>query len=169
MVFKKMTIQELMMNPFTKIGKEWMLITAGNEITGINTMTASWGGVGVLWSKNVVTAYIRPQRYTKKFVDENDYFTLSFYDQKDQKALAYLGRVSGKDEDKVAHVGFHPIIEKNYGYFEEATMVLVCKKLYHAPILESGFVDKELIEKNYLNKDYHEMYVGEIVEVLVRK
>ena len=169
MAFKKIAVEDLMMNPFTKMGKEWMLITAGNETTGINTMTASWGGVGVLWNKNVATAYIRPQRYTKKFVDENDYFTLSFYDLKDQKALAYLGRVSGKDEDKIAHVGFHSIINNNYGYFDEATMVLVCKKLYHAPILASGFVEKDLDQKNYPNKDYHEMYIGEIVEVFVKE
>ena len=65
MAFKKIAVEDLMMNPFTKMGKEWMLITAGNETTGINTMTASWGGVGVLWNKNVATAYIRPQRYTK--------------------------------------------------------------------------------------------------------
>ncbi len=78
MSFQEVSIEELQMNPFTKIGKEWMLITAGNEEKH-NTMTASWGGVGVLWGKNVVTAYIRPQRYTKEFVDAQDVFTLSFF------------------------------------------------------------------------------------------
>ena len=78
MAFKEVDIKSLNFNPFTKIGSEWMLITAGDE-SGCNTMTASWGGLGVLWGKNVATCYIRPQRYTKKFVDANDTFTLSLY------------------------------------------------------------------------------------------
>ena len=68
MGFKEVKAEELTMNPFTKIGKEWLLITAGNE-EKCNTMTASWGAMGVMWGKNAVTVYIRPQRYTKEFVD----------------------------------------------------------------------------------------------------
>ena len=71
MAFVEIAINELQINPFTKIGKEWTLITAG-DIQKHNTMTASWGGVGVLWNKNVATVYIRPQRYTKEFVDGNE-------------------------------------------------------------------------------------------------
>lgn len=77
MSFKEVKMEELNFNPFTKIGTEWMLITAGDE-KKFNTMTASWGGVGIMWNKNVVTTYIRPQRYTKEFVDTNEYFTVSF-------------------------------------------------------------------------------------------
>lgn len=76
MAFKEAAIESLQFNPFTKIGKEWMLITAGDEKKH-NTMTASWGGVGIMWGKQVVTAYIRPQRYTKEFVDAEGLFTLS--------------------------------------------------------------------------------------------
>ena len=67
MSFREVKAEELTMNPFTKIGKEWLLITAGNE-EKCNTMTASWGAMGVMWGKNAVTVYIRPQRYTKEFV-----------------------------------------------------------------------------------------------------
>ena len=77
MAFQEVKIEDLSFNPFTKIGKEWLLITAGDEKKH-NTMTASWGGVGVLWGKNVVTTYIRPQRYTKEFVDAQDVFTITF-------------------------------------------------------------------------------------------
>ena len=75
MALKEVKIEDLTFNPFTKIGKEWMLITAGNEEKH-NTMTASWGGVGIMWGMNVATAYIRPQRYTKEFVDAEDMYTL---------------------------------------------------------------------------------------------
>ena len=78
MAFQEVKIEDLSFNPFTKIGKEWLLITAGNE-ESYNTMTASWGGVGVMWGKNVVSVYIRPQRYTKEFVDHNDLFTIAFF------------------------------------------------------------------------------------------
>ena len=48
MSFKEINLTDLQFNPFTKIGSQWMLITAGNK-DGFNTMTASWGGMGVLW------------------------------------------------------------------------------------------------------------------------
>ena len=95
MAFKEIKIEELSFNPFTKIAKEWMLITAGDEEKS-NTMTASWGGLGIMWGKNVATAYIRPQRYTKEFVDNSDTFTLSFLSEEYRKALSVCGTISGK-------------------------------------------------------------------------
>ena len=85
MAFKEISIESLNFNPFEKISKEWMLITAGDEEKS-NTMTASWGGVGIMWRKNVVTAYIRPQRYTKEFVDSNEMFTISFLPEEYRKS-----------------------------------------------------------------------------------
>lgn len=167
-MFKQININELKVNPFNLIGKEWLLISAtdGNKC---NTMTASWGGLGVIWNKNVATVYIRPQRYTKHFVDSSEIFTLSFFDESYKKALTYLGRVSGKDEDKIKNVDFHVINKDQSVYFEEAKMVLVCKKLYHAPIVSEGFEHEETVSKNYPDRDFHEMYIGEIVEVLVKE
>lgn len=89
MAFREIKIEELQFNPFTKIGKEWLLITAGDEKKH-NTMTASWGGVGVLWGKNVVTTYIRPQRYTKEFVDAQDVFTITFLGKTAEKRLHFV-------------------------------------------------------------------------------
>ena len=62
--------------------------------------------MGFMWGKPSVTVYIRPQRYTKEFVDTRDTFTLSFYPAEKKDALSYLGKVSGRDEDKVKKVGF---------------------------------------------------------------
>lgn len=78
MAFRSVPYDSLSLNPFTKIGKEWALLTAGDE-NGFNTMTVSWGAMGFMWGKPSVTVYIRPQRYTKEFVDTRDTFTLSFY------------------------------------------------------------------------------------------
>ncbi len=168
MGFKEIAIESLEFNPFSKIGKEWMLITAGDE-TKSNTMTASWGGLGIMWSKNVATAYIRPQRYTKEFVDAHDTFTLSFFSEEYRNALTVCGRVSGKDvEDKWAEAGLHPYYIEGTTAVEEADMVLVCRKLYAQDMLPECFIDEECDTKNYPTKDYHTMYIAEITKVLVK-
>ena len=128
MSFREGKIEELQFNPFTKIGKEWLLITAGDEKKH-NTMTASWGGVGVLWGKNVVTTYIRPQRYTKEFVDAQDVFTITFFGENCREALALCGKVSGRDGDKIKEAGLTPYFVDGTTAFEEAEMIFVCRKL----------------------------------------
>ena len=168
MAFKEVDIKSLTFNPFTKIGSEWMLITAGDQ-SGYNTMTASWGGLGVLWGKNVATCYIRPQRYTKEFVDARDTFTLSFYPAEKKDALSYLGKVSGRDEDKIKKVGFTPAFTNGNAYFEEAELVLVCRKMSRTPLRPEQFLDETVDGRWYPNKDYHEMYIAEVIDVLVKE
>lgn len=167
MSFKEVSVSELEMNPFTKIGKEWLLITAGNE-TGYNTMTASWGGVGVFWGKNVVTTYIRPQRYTKEFVDAADTFTIAFFKEDYRKALNICGSKSGRDGDKIKEAGLTPYFVDDTTAFEEADMIFVLKKLFHADMSPDQFDQKENDEKWYPQKDYHTMYISEILKVLVK-
>ena len=104
MALQEIPISDLSINPFELIGTEWGLVTAG-DATGFNTMTVSWGGMGVIWGKNVVTIYVRPQRYTKRFIDAAGRFTLSFYAPEHKRALGVLGTKSGRDGDKVARWG----------------------------------------------------------------
>ena len=168
MAFKEVKAEELQFNPFTKIGKEWMLITAGTE-EKYNTMTASWGGVGVIWGKDVVTAYIRPQRYTKEFVDANDTFTISFFPEGYKKALSLCGSVSGRDRAKISEAGLTACFVDGAPAFEEASLVFVCKKMYHGDLFPENFDAPENDEKWYPEKDYHTMYIGEILKVLVKE
>lgn len=166
-MFTKSSVSAIDGNVFEMIGSKWMLITASDK-NGINTMTASWGGLGVLWGKNVATCYIRPSRYTKGFVDNSDFFTLSFYGEEYRDKLALCGSKSGRDIDKVAETGFTPAYtDSGAAYFEQAELVLVCRKLYTDTMKPKRFLAPEL-EENYSGKDYHEMYIGEITEVLVR-
>lgn len=167
MAFLKIDIQDLQMNPFTSIGKEWMLITAGDN-QKVNTMTASWGGVGVLWGQNVVTAYIRPQRYTKEFVDEQDCFSLSFFSGQYQKELSVLGTVSGRDQDKINQVHFHTTYLDNVPTFEEASYVFIVEKIYEDTIKPEQFINHSLDERWYPNKDYHTIYIAKIKAVYVK-
>ena len=163
-MFLKIDPKQLHFNVFSAIGDQWMLITAGT-VEHCNTMTASWGGLGILWSKPMAIAYIRPQRYTKQFVDESEYFTLSFFSEGYRKQLVLCGTKSGRDMDKVKECGFTVAgAECGAPYFEEAELVLVCKKQMVMPMDPDAMPD-EVKEKHY-NGDYHDIYWGEIVEVL---
>lgn len=165
---REVDVKELKLNPFSLIASEWMLLTAGSKERGYNTMTCSWGHLGSIWGHGgglpTAICYVRPQRYTKEFVDREDLFTLTFFPGY-RKELAYLGSHSGRDEDKVAKAGLTPVFGEGYTYFQEAKLVLVCRKLYRAPLTEEGFYHMETVEENYPRRDFHDMYIGEIVKV----
>ena len=166
-MFVKKDVHELQLNVFTEIGKNWMLISAKNPEGKVNTMTASWGAMGVLWGKETVTAYIRQSRYTKEFVDAQEYFTISLFDGC-KKELGVLGSVSGRDKDKIAEVGFTVEEVEGQPAFAQSKCVLICKKMYQADIpLES--MSKEVRDKWYGDGDYHTMYIGEIVGCYVNE
>lgn len=166
MSFKEINAKELNFNPFSLIGDKWMLITCGDK-EKYNTMTASWGSIGVMWNKNVVFSFIRPQRYTFEFVEKNDYFSISFYPDEYKSALSLCGKVSGRDVDKAKEANLTPVFDEKTPYFEEANIVLICKKLYNQNLEPSCFLDKKL-ESFYPQKDYHKMFIGEIEKVLVK-
>ena len=126
MSFQEINVREFSMKPFKMIGDQWMLVTAGDQIK-YNTMTASWGGIGVMWGKNVAVTVIRPQRYTKEFVESHDCFTLSFYPEEYKKALSLCGSKSGREIDKAEETGLIPVFDQSALYFEQASLVLVCK------------------------------------------
>ncbi len=165
--FQPCPIDILEINPFKKIGTEWMLITAG-DAGKANTMTASWGGVGVMWGKNVVYIFVRDTRYTKEFIDKQDTFSLTFFDKSYKSALKYLGAVSGRDEDKLAGARMHLDYCKDTPYIDEGNLVLVCRKMSATRITKDQFIDPEIEQKWYADGNMHTMYVGEIIEVLAR-
>lgn len=130
MAFTKMDIKDFHENVFTRMGSEWFLLTAG-ELEHCNTMTAAWGGVGVLWGKNVATAYVRKSRYTYDFMEQGDYFTMSFFGSSHRDALSFCGSKSGRDVDKIRETGLTKTLLDGGVAFEEAELVIVCKKLFH--------------------------------------
>ncbi|MCQ2490175.1 MAG: flavin reductase [Ruminococcus sp.] len=169
MSFRKIDLSELQFNPFAKIGKEWMLLTGGKP-DSFNTMTASWGQLGVLWNRNVLTCYIRPNRYTYGFIEDGDTFTASFYGEQYRSALSFCGSHSGRDCDKVSEAGLTPAEFDGNVAFEEADMVLVCRKLYSYDLTESGFLTDDGIPAQFFGSDpYHRAYISEIVGVYVKE
>lgn len=165
--FKELKLEEFKTNPFDLIGNQWMLVTAAQG-EKVNTMTASWGGLGIMWGKNIVHIVLRPQRYTKEFVDGSERFSLSFYDKEYRPQLGYLGKVSGRDEDKVTKSGLTTVFEGDTPYFKEAEMVIICKKLCSQIIAPESFIDEEIDGKWYPNKDYHSLYFAEVEKILVK-
>ena len=167
-MFQSVNVKELQDNPFSLIGDKWMLITAG-DAEKCNTMTASWGGVGVMWGAPAATCYIRPQRYTKEFIDNGEYFTLCFLGEEYRKVLQVCGSKSGRDMDKVKECGLTvKTAECGAPYFEESDLVLVCRKRY-CQEMDANQMPEDIKEKWYPNKDYHVMYISEIVEALQKK
>ena len=164
-MLKEIDISSLSLKPFEKIGKEWMLITAGNEEKH-NTMTASWGGLGVLFGKNVSFIFVRPQRYTKEFVDSNDGYSLCFFDESYRKALNLCGTASGRDIDKDKECGFTVDFIEGVPYYKEAKLVIICKKVYQQTMEEKCFLNEKVLNNIYPEKDFHDIYVGEIVKIL---
>lgn len=151
------------------IGRRWMLVTAG-DAGKCNTMTASWGSAGVLWNKPVAFVFVRPQRYTKEFIDSHDRLTLSFLPEEFRKALGYCGSRSGRDEDKIGNAGLSVwTTPAGTPAIAEAELVLECRKMYSDMIKAGGFLEKELIAEYYPDADFHEMYVCEIEKVYLKK
>ena len=165
-MFQEINIRELNQNAVSLIADRWMLVAAGNE-ESYNMMTASWGALGEMWGKDIATVVIRPTRYTYEFMEKEDYFTISvFSDELKQKIHSICGSKSGRDIDKTKETGLTPAFDQGV-YFEQAEIVLVCKKIYVSDVKPENFIDKSLDEKWY-NKDYHRMYVGEISKVLIK-
>ncbi len=166
--FKEIKPEELNKSAFKLIGKDWMLVTSENG-GKVNTMTASWGGFGVMFAKNVAYIVIRPQRYTKEFVDNSDTFSLTFFDETFRKQLTYLGTVSGKDEDKISKANLTIQHENDTPYFEEGNIAIICKKIYVQDFKPECFTVDELEKKLYPNKDYHTLYIAEIEKILIKE
>lgn len=163
--FKEINIKNFSPNPF-EIKDKWMLISAAKADGTVNTMTASWGSFGIMWNKEVVFVVIRPQRFTREFVESSESLSLTFFDDSYKKALAYLGKASGRDEDKITKARLSVAMDNGVPYFEEAERVIFAKKLFVQRIEEAAFLDEKIIDRWYPEKDFHYLYIAEITKVL---
>ena len=163
MAFKEILPSELKSSVFEDIGDRWMLISASKPDGSVNTMTASWGALGVLWNKNVFICFVRPQRYTHEFTEASDRMTISFFGEEQRDALILCGRTSGRDTDKIKNANLTPIIKDGYVSFEEAERVIYGKKIYAGKLNPSAFLLDE-INKHY-DGDYHTVYICEIEKI----
>ncbi|MDL2309169.1 flavin reductase [Bacteroidales bacterium OttesenSCG-928-B11] len=173
--FRAINPAEIPGNPIELIGDQWMLISAGNQEM-YNTMTASWGTLGELWSRPVATCYVRPSRHTFGFMEENEYYTLCFFDEEYREVLNYCGTTSGRDhqdKNKAEVAGLTPqFTENGTVYFKEAYLVIECKKLYADLFKKEYFTTNDILTKESSlypeEQDVHKFYIGEIVNCWMR-
>ena len=168
--FKKINVTE----NFTENGFQWFrdaqLLAAGNREKS-NAMTIGWGGIGTLWGRTALTVYVAETRYTKEFMDREQYFTVMSFDVAQSRVLTYMGRNSGRDGDKAEALGLHVAYTANgTPYYTEATMVIECKTMYAAPF-DPQYFKSEVPERMYSNfpAGIHSMYIGEVVGAWVRE
>lgn len=158
-------LKDLNVNVFKLFAEEWGLVTAGNQ-GHYNTMTIGWGTLGTIWKKDVATVYVKPCRYTYEFMEENDYFTISFFDKAHRKDLALLGAKSGRDGDKVAETTLTPVaMAHDTVGFEEATLTIICKKIYSEAFKEA-LLPADVVQQSYAEEAPHQCYIGEVVEII---
>lgn len=164
MAFKEINPKQLSSNVFSEIGDQWMLLSSAKQDGSINTMTASWGTMGVLWNKNVFICFVRPQRYTFEFIEESDYISLSFFDEAYREALKLCGTKSGRACDKIKEAGLTAFNKDGHVGFEEAKRIVYGKKLYKGKLDPGCFISDE-ISKHYKEQDYHFVYICEIEKI----
>lgn len=175
MAFKEVAIKNLAFSPVKLIGDDWLVLSSGNE-EAYNAMTIAWGSFGTMWNKKdydghlpTMTCFVRPQRYTNEFMLNNNYFSVCKLKDENKEMHNVIGVKSGRDLDKIKEVGLTPIFADNTIYYEEAELVVICKKLYTEQLKEECFNEKEIVDLCYPQKDFHYMYIGQIEKVLIRE
>jgi len=167
MTRQPISIDAFSVRPHRLWAEQWMLLTAGDfGKQEFNTMTVAWGSFGTMWHKPMAQVVVRPGRYTYEFTESFDSFTLCAFPEQYRRALTLLGTKSGRDGDKIAEAGLTPVAASAVAApaFDEAELIIECRKLYRQIMDPAGFLDAE-IESNYPQKDYHTIYFGEIVAV----
>ena len=154
---------------YQAFGTQYALLTAGDRDC-CNTMTIGWCQLGRLWNQPVCTVYVRPERYTYEFTEKHDYFTVSVMPLEAKQTMAFCGSKSGRDVDKIKECGLTLCYGKEDApFFDEAELVLVCKKIYMQDLEPNGVLEDEKILSFYgENGGWHRMYVGRVEEAYLK-
>lgn len=161
---RKIDRKEFKENALVRIGDDWMLVTAGDEETGCNTLTACWGGLGNLWHRDAAFIFIRPTRYTYEFIENQERFSLSFFPDGYRKALTLLGTKSGRDGDKISEAGLEVEYYEGVPAFKQANLVIICRKMYYLDFVPER-IPQDVIKKFYPDGDFHRFYAGEVESI----
>ena len=164
---KEFNFKDYKKNVFTEINDTWGIIVAGDKNTGINGMTVSWGGLGILWNKPVAYIFVRHSRYTHEFLDDSKSISISFLSDEYKKAKGVFGSLSGRNINKFENTGLTPEYDSstNTYYIKEADTAFLLKVIYQTEIKEDG-IPNTVMDRFYPTKDMHTMYVCEVLKCL---
>lgn len=157
-------MNRLLIDAYDEFENKWALVTAGS-LNDHNSMTIGWGGVGCIWGKQVATVYIRPNRHTYGYFEQNEYFTISFYPEEYKKSLGIMGSKSGRDCDKDAQAGLTAVPCGESVTYAEARRTLLCRKLYHQDMDPERFPE-DVKARYFKSEPAHRMYIGEIIDII---
>lgn len=185
--FKQVDPADLQMNAIKAIG-DAMEVVLYNGRQNPNAMTASWGGLGVMWNMPVAFVVIRGEQYrfSRHLMDEHQLFSLCFLEDGHQDALAYLGTAHGWDDpQKIVTAGLtegwfcgaetahdpnaEPGTHQHVPFIEESKTVLICEKVCKQELPRETFVDPAVWERCYGTEGPHCLYIAEIRAAFVRE
>lgn len=151
-------------NSIELFDKDWMALAVGKK-DDMNAMTISWGEIGELWGKPVLTVFVSSSRYTYEFMERSEYFTVTAFPKERRSSLQYIGTHSGRDGDKLKAAGLTPeFTDLGNPVFKEADLAVECRIIYKAPFNKEDIApDVAAIYDNGMG--IHTMYIGEIVNV----
>lgn len=163
--WQEISPSQIELNPLQMIDRDWLEVSAGKE-DKMNLMTISWGSIGELWNKPIFTVYVSTSRYTHQFMEENDYFTVTHFPASMKEKLAYLGRVSGRDEDKVTGAGLTvEFTDLGNPIYAEADLAIECRKIYAQQFDANLLSPEQRAWYEQTGNGIHYMYIGEILHV----
>lgn len=161
-------------NPIKLFGDDWAVVAAGTK-EDFNELTVSWGALGDAWWDNMPIAiiFVSATRYTQKYLEEHETFSINIFPKEYRKALAYIGSHSGRDEDKIKATGLKvQFSENDTPLFPEARLIIECKKIYSHDLDKSKF--SETLIGNYAQKKFqgvipHTVYFGQILNCWIKE
>ena len=146
-------------------------IAVFGDINSHNGLTVAWGTLGCLWSKDIATVYVKPNRYSFEFANNCEYFSIIWFNEQQRKEINRIyGSMSGRDVNKEVLAGLTPVELDNAVGYKEASLIIICKKIYQNPIVKESILSEEVVNKPlYQDGLFHNEYFGEIVSVYKRK
>ena len=158
-------------NIFNLVGKDWTVITAGEEP---NSMVASWGGVGIMFNKPVTWCFLRANRYTLEKIKETGFYTMSYFPEQYKGEIMPFGTKSGRNTDKMAQTKLTPVLTPaGAPAYKEAKIIIECKLIAAPTVSKDEFYTQE--GKDFLQggydeaKDWHKLVYGEITKIYIKK
>lgn len=164
--FRTVSLTDLPADPFTLIHQKQLLITVADG-DAANAMTASWGGLGVLWNLPVAAVFVRPERYTYSLLETAHTYSLAVLPDTCRPALHYCGTHSGRDGNKLHDAALSVCYHRDVPCIEQAEWVFVCRKLHTVAFAPEQFTDRSLLS-HYTANGFHRQYVGEITALLAK-
>ncbi|MCR4567702.1 MAG: flavin reductase [Pseudobutyrivibrio sp.] len=171
--FQPYPIDMLEWNPIKKLAEEGIAIVTESK-GKVNATSSHNGGVGSIWGRNVVYAFLRNTRYTKELLDESEFFSACFFDMAEKhnvQLMKVLDQLSGRNEDKLAQCRVEIGHMLNVPYIDEANFVILCRKIASVPMTENTILDTRILDQYYTERhldDFHTMYIGEILDIRAR-